>query len=182
MTTKRFIFISLFVLIFLITILFSAFFLPFKTQYISTFSQISNQNGVDLSLALAIAKAESKFDKNAKSAKGAIGLMQIKLETANYVLQKNGRDQLTEEQLFLPQNNILCGIKYLAYLQTRFEDEDSIICAYNAGETAVAGWLKDKAYSQNGKTLDFVPFKETKNYLSKVKFNKHIYQIFLDSK
>lgn len=176
--TKRVVLSIFAFLVFLTAFAGTSFLLSFKTQYSQQFLQISNKFDVDLSLAMAIARAESKFDKSAKSAKNAIGIMQIKLETANYVQAKYGGQILSEQELFLPSNNILCGIEYIAYLKTRFQGEDEVICAYNAGETTVANWLSNNLYSADGKTLTDIPYPETKNYLAKVKLNKKIYQAF----
>ena len=42
------------------------------------------------------------------------------------------------------------------------------LAAYNAGTTNVDRWLSDSAYSSDGKTLDDIPYDETRNYVKKV--------------
>lgn len=155
------------------------FFVSFKTSYKEIVISASKTYNIEPSLIFSIIKAESKFNKNAKSIAGAIGLMQIKLETANYMLELNGEDAITETELFLPKNNIKLGTKYFAYILNKFEDVDVSICAYNAGETIVRQWLQDETFSLDHKTLNKIPYAETENYLKKVKFNQKIYKNML---
>lgn len=158
---------------------FSVFFISFKLDYKQQVLESSAKNDINASLVFAIIKAESKFDKNAKSRAGAIGLMQIKLESANYCMQMDGMDSLTESQLFDISTNIAVGARYLKYLLSKFEVTDTAICAYNAGETTVRQWLNNKNYSSDGKTLFKIPYAETRQYLNKVKFNETVYQKLL---
>ncbi len=137
--------------------------------------------GVSESLILATIKVESNFNEKAISNKGAVGLMQIKLETGDYI------SKLLKEKdydLLEPSTNIRYGTFYLKYLLDKFNDIETAVCAYNAGEGKVYSWLKNKNYSKNGATLCNVPYKETKNYLNKInktikKYNK-LYSKILD--
>lgn len=119
-------------------------------------------------LALAVIKAESDFDARAKSKKGAIGLMQLMPDTANFVwlTMLGGKTMLTENDLYEPELNVKIGIRYLEYLLSKF-DEKWAICAYNAGEGTVCRWI-----SGGGQ----VEYEETRNYLKKVNFYKTVYQ------
>lgn len=155
------------------------FFLSFKTDFKDIATKYASEFDVDVGLVMAVIKAESKFDKNALSRANAVGLMQVKLETANYMLQKLGEQQICQAELFDPQTNIKLGTKYLQYLIGRFENVEVSICAYNAGETVVASWLADRQYSKDGKTLCKIPFAETQNYLKKVLRNKKVYDFLI---
>ena len=168
-----------FVCVILLAFFCTVFFLSFKTRHKEIVFEISSQNSVSSSLIFAVIKAESKFNPNAKSNAGAIGLMQIKLSTANYMLSLENQSEITEAELFEPKTNISLGTKYLKYLAKKFQDEQVVICAYNAGETVVNEWLKNAQYSQDGKTLSHIPFAETRNYLQKVEFNQKVYKNIL---
>ena len=61
-------------------------------------------------------------------------------------------------------------------LHWKFENIETILASYNAGETRVRTWLKDKNYSKNGKILDYIPYEETRNYLKKFKNNMKFYE------
>lgn len=105
---------------------------------------------VDYELLKAVVAAESGFDADAVSPKGAVGLMQLLPSTAQqYGVQadaagrKNRKGQpvparTVEEKLTDPQTNINAGARYLAYLIRLFKGElELALAAYNAGEGAV---------------------------------------------
>ena len=165
-----------FVLVLIVLLFLTIFFLSFKTDYKNFVFESATQNDVSSSLVFAVIKAESKFNKNAKSTANAIGLMQVKLSTANYMLALENKSPISETELFDPQTNIELGTKYLKYLSKKFDDIQVVICAYNAGETVVNDWLKNSDYSKDGKSLDKIPYQETENYLQKVLFNQKIYK------
>ena len=56
-----------------------------------------------------------------------------------------------------------------------YEDEETMLCAYNGGLGNVDEWLADERYSSDGKTLKKVPFPETDNYRKTVTQNESIY-------
>lgn len=120
-----------------------------------------------LPLVLALIKAESGFNAGAKSAKGAVGLMQLLPSTANYVWHEmfGQTDILTENDLYDVKLNIQLGVCYIKYLLQKF-DEKWAICAYNAGEGVVSDWIK------NGGTIRYA---ETDRYLKRVNFYKTVY-------
>lgn len=127
-------------------------------------------------LIASVINVESSFDENAKSNKNAIGLMQIKLSTANYLDDLNATYHISEEDLFIPKINIKYGCEYLKYLINKFEQVNTALAAYNAGETRVKSWLNSKDFSKDGKILNFIPFEETRNYVEKINKNLKYYQ------
>ena len=135
----------------------------FDVQYDKHISTCCDEFDVDKSLVYAIVKAESNFDQNAISSKGATGLMKIMPTTATFVAQKIDKQTF---DLTNAQDNLTLGIAYLSYLGKKFDTQKDVICAYNAGENKVKEWLK------NGGDIRFA---ETKNYLKKVEQNLKIY-------
>lgn len=89
--------------------------------------------GWDWRLIASQAFQESKFDQNAASGRGAVGLMQLLPETA---LQFGAEDFLN------PQENVRAGVNYLAWLQKlwtkKIADENErikfILASYNVGQ------------------------------------------------
>ena len=132
------------------------------SEYKEYAKKYSLENGVELKLVLAIIKCESNFDEKALSRAGACGLMQLMPKTFKWL---GGTD---EEDIFDPETNIKYGCKYLRYLFGRFEDIETVIAAYNAGEGNVSLWLSDNAHSDDGKTLKSIPFAETASYVRRV--------------
>ena len=107
-------------------------------------------HSVDYDLLKAVIAAESGFDPEAVSPKGAVGLMQLMPTTAaqyGVVADAQGRRdrkgqllpiRTVEQKLTDPQINIQAGARYLAYLINLFKGELSLaVAAYNAGEGAV---------------------------------------------
>lgn len=142
--------------------------LIYPIKYEKLIINYSNEYNLSDSLIASIIFAESNYNEYAKSNKSAIGLMQLKLETANYILNKYNLKLVTEEELLIPENNIKIGCMYLRYLFDKFKTTKETICSYNAGEGNVKKWLINKEYSTDGKTLTKIPFVETSNYLEKI--------------
>jgi membrane-bound lytic murein transglycosylase D len=80
-----------------------------------------------------LAEVESGFDAGACSPAGAVGLFQLKPETA----QRFGLSLLPFDQRLDPENNARASAQYLKYLHDRFQDWRLVIAAYNAGESTV---------------------------------------------
>lgn len=125
----------------------------------------ADEYNIDRALIFSIIKTESSFNKNVVSSKGAVGLMQITESTANYISKMLGEDSYNLKDA---KTNIRYGCKYLRYLMDKFSNTQVALCAYNAGEGNVMGWLKNDKYSPDGKRLNNIPFDETKNYLEKI--------------
>jgi soluble lytic murein transglycosylase-like protein len=115
----------------------------------------------DVSLLRAIVHVESRFNPNALSPKGAIGLMQVMPQTARGI----GVDA-PETALFDPETNLLAGARYLRQLVDRFPDRPELaIAAYNAGEGAVMRYRRQ-----------IPPFPETQSYVRQVQAQYLLYR------
>ena len=126
-------------------------------------------------LICAVIHAESRFDDTAVSPKGASGLMQITEGTAYWLAPMMKLVGFQYSQIFDPQINLRMGCHYLKYLTERYGDINVALCAYNAGSGTVDGWLNNPAYSDDGKTLKYIPFQETKEYVRRITERQIIY-------
>ena len=79
-------------------------------------------NGVDSALVASVIMNESRFQNDARSPRGAIGLMQIMPETAQWIAVQLGDDNFSLEKLREPETNIRYGVWYLAELQREFAE------------------------------------------------------------
>ena len=131
---------------------------------------------MDPAFICAVIHTESKFRANADSSAGARGLMQLMPETFEYLASKKGED--VPKDITDPQTNIDYGVFYYRYLIDTygFTDIYTAAAAYNAGPGAVNKWLSDSNYSADGKTLDNIPFKETREYIERIKKAQDMYQ------
>ena len=67
-----------------------------------------------------------------------------------------------------PQTNIEIGCYVLKTLIDKYGILDTALAAYNAGPGNVDAWLENPAYSEDGKTLSYIPFGETRGYVAKI--------------
>jgi len=140
----------------------------------------ANAGELDPALILAVIMAESSFNENAQSRAGAQGLMQLMPATAADIANRMGNTDFTPEQVWDSDTNIAMGIFYLNWLKARYNGNiDLALAAYNAGLGNVDSWLADSRFSQDGITLNHIPFPETDNYVRRVHQFRRIYQILL---
>lgn len=148
--------------------------LPVK--YEAEVKKYSAQYKLDEYLVYAVICAESSFESDAQSQVGAKGLMQIMPQTAQWLKEKY-KLEMSVDNLFNPETNIHLGCLYLSYLNSRFDNDVSLVlAAYNGGEGNVRKWLKSTVYSPDGKTLTNIPYKETANYVKKVSTYYDLYK------
>lgn len=148
----------------------------FPLEYVEIIDQYSSEYGVENHLIYAVIHTESRFDSEALSPAGAVGLMQVTEETGEFIAKKLEITDFNVEDLKDPETNIKMGTYYLSYLQTMFEREETVLAAYNAGPNRVKTWLLDPAYAA-GDVLVNIPFKETKDYVDRVLLRERIYKI-----
>ena len=105
--------------------------------------QISRSYDMDPMLILAVGAQESRGNPNARGRmqsgafSGALGLMQIKLETAQALGSRFGISVETEEDLLRPEINVTVGTAYLIRLLAKYGNWKEALMAYNLGHTAV---------------------------------------------
>ena len=117
-------------------------------EYEGIILQAASRFGVDASLVKAVIKAESDFDSQAVSSKGAEGLMQLMPQTS---------DALAVTDPFDPVENIFGGTRYLSLLLKRFKNDQRLaVAAYNAGP--------ERVESHQG----IPPIPETERFVEKV--------------
>lgn len=119
-----------------------------KTDIDKIVNYYSQKKGVPAPLVRSVIQAESEYNPEAISPKGAMGLMQLMPETAM---------GLGVENPFNPEENIKGGVTLLKSLLDNYKGDYKLaLAAYNAGQGNV-----DKAGG--------IPnFKETKEYVKKV--------------
>lgn len=145
-------------------------------KYKDEIIEFCNALNLNPAIVASVINVESSYDKNAVSNKNAIGLMQIKLSTAEYVSNIYKLEKVNKQKLFEPKTNIKFGCYYLKYLSEKFDNIYTILASYNAGETRVRTWLSNENYSKDKKTLINIPYEETENYIKKLKNNINFYK------
>jgi soluble lytic murein transglycosylase len=115
---------------------------------------------LDAALLAAVVYRESKFERDARSSSGAIGLMQLLPSTAKGIAVHTGGKRFVVSDLYDPEINVRYGAFYLRRLLVKYEgDERLALAAYNAGQRNVDDWLAAGSGIQ---------FPETRQYVAEV--------------
>jgi soluble lytic murein transglycosylase len=123
---------------------------------------------VDKYLVAAVIREESRFDPDAISWAGAMGLMQLMPATA-YRLKKSLNVHIKDRsEIHDVQKNIMLGTHYLSNLLHEFRDIPLALAAYNAGENALKRWLGQYKKSDLVEFIENIPYRETRFYVKKV--------------
>ena len=117
-------------------------------------------------LLAAVIYAESKFEADARSDAGAVGLMQLLPETARGIALRTGGNGFVDSDLLNPEINVRYGSWYLRHLLDRYHDVRTALAAYHAGQGNVDEWL-----SQGGG----IRFPETRHYVDRVLDAEQVY-------
>jgi soluble lytic murein transglycosylase len=137
---------------------------------------------VPTELILSIARRESEFDPKVISGVGARGLMQIMPATAKEVSGKLGLEYDAGKLLSDPDYNATLGSAYLAELARRFDGNVVMMAAgYNAGPSRPNRWIDlygDPRLNERDVIdwIEFIPFRETRNYVMRVAESVPIYR------
>ncbi|HEX8374069.1 MAG TPA: lytic transglycosylase domain-containing protein, partial [Geminicoccaceae bacterium] len=138
---------------------------------------------VDRALVYAVVRAESAFEIEAESPRGALGLMQVMPDTGSLVakgadLAYNGPDDLLQPEINLEVGQI--WLRRLMRTQTVGDSLIHLVVAYNAGETRLKGWLDGELKGAPRQDpllfIESVPIEESREYVKKVLANLWAYQ------
>lgn len=120
-----------------------------RERYALQVAHAAAATGLPENLLHAVIQAESNYNPDAVSHRGALGLMQLMPDTARRYGVLDARD---------PAANVLAGARYLKSLLAMFDADLALaLAAYNAGPGAVV---------RSGRAVP--PFAETRRYVPRV--------------
>ena len=123
--------------------------LKYRDKFEPLVQEHARRHALRPELVRAVIQVESGFNPQARSPRGAMGLMQLMPKTAAELGVRNPYD---------PAENIRGGCTYLRKLMDRYNgNEELALAAYNAGAEAV---------DRHGKTVP--PYRETRDYVKRV--------------
>ena len=122
---------------------------------------------LDPALLAAVIYTESKFDVDARSDRGAVGLMQLLPETAKGIAARTGGSKFRVSDLENPEINVRYGAWYLRHLLDKYGSERLALAAYNAGQANVDRWRVRGLPVQ---------FEETREFVDRVESLKETYR------
>lgn len=142
-----------------------------RTRYPLAYENIvrthAREHDLDPALLAAVVYAESRYDPNAESAAGAIGLMQLLPETARGIALRTGGTHFVLADLRDPDINVRYGSWYIDHLLAHYDGNVRLaLAAYHAGQGNVDRW------EQEGRGIEFP---ETKAYVDEVERVRQVY-------
>ena len=146
--------------------------LPARFFYPTPIWQPLNGFRLEPELIYAFMHQESMFNENAKSHKGAMGLMQIMPSTAKFISTNKEVKQNNSNILRVPEINIDVGQEYIEYLlQLKSIDNNLIFltAAYNGGPGNLQKWQENINYLDDPLFfMESIPSRETRWFIEKV--------------
>mgnify|MGYP001796846062 FL=1 len=144
-----------------------------QTVYPFPFSNLiqtwSQQRQLNPLLVTALMRQESRFEPKIRSVVGAVGLMQVMPDTADWIVGQIGENPSDLETLLeTPNENIRLGTWYLDYTHREYSDNSMFaVASYNAGPGSVADWIA-RGYGDPDVFVKNIPFPETQGYVESV--------------
>ena len=141
----------------------------YPLEYEETIRKVSAEHDLEPTFVAAVVYTESRFRPDARSHRGAYGLMQLLPETAKFIQKRSGIEGDWRD----PETNLRIGTWYLGYLEDRYVgDERLMLAAYNSGESQVDAWISEGGFDVG----EDIPFKETREYVDNVLETRQTYK------
>jgi soluble lytic murein transglycosylase len=124
---------------------------------------------IDPSWTYAIIRAESAWTVDAHSSADAWGLMQLLPSTAAQLAKAIKLRYGGARDLLDPDTNITLGTRYLGNMALHYDGSPWLAsAAYNAGVDPVGRWLSAREALEPDFFIETIPYKETREYVSRV--------------
>jgi soluble lytic murein transglycosylase len=140
----------------------------FPLQYWPLISKYAAAHKLDPYLVTALVAQESTFDKDIVSSARAVGLMQIMPTTGRRWARRLGIRNFSTRRLTVAEINVRIGTAYFADLIRQFGSDHAALAAYNAGESRVVRWQRERPGVPRDEFIDDIPFPETQNYVRRI--------------
>jgi soluble lytic murein transglycosylase len=138
-------------------------------------------NSLDPAWVAGETRAESIFMPRARSGADARGLMQILPGTGAQVSARLGIPWRGGDSLYEPETNITLGTAYLRQMLDRYDGFPYMaIAAYNAGPAPISRWKDARPGLEPDFWIETIPYKETRDYVSRVLAFSVVYDWRLD--
>ena len=145
--------------------------------------QYAEEYKIDSSLVASVIMNESKFKNDVHSHRGAIGLMQLMPDTAEWIAVQLDDAGFSVERLHEPAMNIRYGTWYLASLKKEFKGNEVLaLAAYNAGRGNVHEWMQENHWDYNFNDIKSIPYPDTREYVAKVMQDRDKYYLLYKDK
>jgi soluble lytic murein transglycosylase len=144
-------------------------------EYIDKYSAEFN---VDPLFMLAVIREESRFQPDAGSYAGALGLMQIIPNTGKGIASQLGISKFSNQMLLDPEMSIRMGSYYLSKQLESFNQNKYYACgAYNGGPGSMSKWISSWGDKDIDEFIEYVSYDQTRDYIKKVMGSYFFYQM-----
>jgi soluble lytic murein transglycosylase len=155
--------------------------LRYPVPFHDVFTEYAKSHGLDEAWVLGLARQESRFIADARSAAGAAGLMQLMPRTARFVAAKIGLRKFRHHDVTKVETNVHLGSKYMKLVLDQLGHPVLASTAYNAGPSRARRW-RDAKPLEGAIYIETIPFSETRDYVRKVMANAVFYSAVLHKK
>jgi soluble lytic murein transglycosylase len=139
----------------------------YPLEYEGVVHVYARDHDLDPALLAAVVYAESRFDPDARSAAGAVGLMQLLPRTARGIALRTGGTRFVVADLRNPDINVRYGSWYIDHLRAHYHGNVRLaLAAYHAGQGNVDRWQREGAG---------IAFPETQAYVDEVERVRRVY-------
>lgn len=141
----------------------------FPTPYLTIVESLASKYSVPKELIYAITRQESAFVASERSWADAFGLMQMIPEKAEELSKKYKIPYKEFNDLYEPEINLEMGTALLKDLRKKFDAKFAqTVAAYNASESAIKVWEKERFHGNYFEFIEMIPYEETRNYIKLV--------------
>ena len=156
--------------------------MAYPRPFWDTVAESARAHGADPVLLVSLMRSESRFDPAARSAVGAVGLLQIMPYTAEALAERAGVGDILaggvdDATLAEPRVNIAIAARLNADLLELFDGARlPVIASYNAGEDRAGEWWAAARGLRDDFFVDSIPYTETRNFARGVRANYAAYE------
>ncbi len=155
----------------------SAWQLAYPQAYAVEVRRWAVQYHVEPELLWAVMRQESACNPDDTSSAGAMGLLQLMPENVTEANAALGTAYAPGDA-YVPEVNIRLAAWQLGQWLTRYQGDVTLaLMAYNAGPGSVDAWLQEPTSRNREDLLRFIPYGETREYVSQVSLNYQIYRM-----
>lgn len=140
----------------------------FPVDFWPLLQKYSQQRGLDPFVVAALVAQESNFDPVVRSHANAYGLMQILPSTGRQYARRLGVRPFSTRRLTEAEVNVRLGTQIFADSIKKFGGVHFALAAYNAGDSRVLRWQREKPGLSQDEFIDDIPFPETQNYVKRI--------------
>jgi len=140
----------------------------FPVDYWSLLQKYSKDRNLDPYVVAALVAQESNFDPVVRSPANAYGLMQVMPSTGRGYARRLGVKPFSTKRLTEAEVNVRIGTQIFADTIRKFGGVHFALAAYNAGDSRVLQWQREKPGLPQDEFIDDIPFPETQNYVKRI--------------